>query len=80
MNKTTEEIKLSVLAMAREDLLHKFQQILEAFRMTADDNNRASLFEVQFDFIRDGYPTTEEINKRAEEMYSFVTGEAKISQ
>jgi hypothetical protein len=80
MNKTTQEIKLDVLAMAREDLTHRFHQVMDTFRLSADENNKASLFEAQFDFIRDGYPTTEEIINRAEELYSFLVEKNNISQ
>lgn len=80
MNKTAEEIKLNVLAMAREDLVHRFQQVIDTFRITADENNKASLFEAQFDFIREGYPTTEEVVKRAEELYAFIVGNKEVSQ
>lgn len=72
MNKNAYEIRLDVLTMAREDLLNRFHQMLEAFRLASDDANKSSLFEAQFELIRDGYPTTEEINKRAEELYEFV--------
>ncbi len=72
MNKNAYEIRLDVLTMAREDLLNRFHQMLESLRLASDDTSKSALFEAQFELIRDGYPTTEEINKRAEELYQFV--------
>jgi hypothetical protein len=80
MNKTTEEIKLEILSIAREDLMYRFNQLLETFRVTAGENNKEALFEAQFELIRDGYPTAEEIKERAEALYLFVAGGEVISQ
>jgi hypothetical protein len=72
MNKNAYEIRFDVLALAREDLMSKFFQTLEAFRSTIVEEQKTDFLQAQLDVIG-SFPSTEDILARAKELYAFVS-------
>jgi hypothetical protein len=68
--KNAYEIRLEVLQMAHSDLFHKFNEGMALIRYLADKNNEYS--EVT-DKIDSTFPKADDILKRAEELYAFVS-------
>ena len=79
MSKTKEEIKLALIEMAREDLMTRFQLILETFKMSESEENKAAVFEAQFELLEKHYPEADAITARAAHMGAYVL-EEEISQ
>ena len=73
------EVKLTLLAMAREDLMGKFQLALEIIRSGVNENNIDTMLDLQLTYINQEYPSVEAIAARADEMLAYVEGRA-ISQ
>ena len=68
--KNAYEIRLDVLSMAHSDLGCKFQEKLNFYR-TFDENGSA--IQPSEEIIDRLFPKTEDILKRAEELYAFVS-------
>lgn len=72
MNKNAYEIRLDVLSLAHNDLVHqasqKYELELEQIRTAASIQNIAP----DFSGVVFNYPTTDAIRARAEELYQFV--------
>lgn len=66
MNKNAYEIRLEVLQLAHSDSLIQFSETINSFR---DDKHGR----IDPDIIKKYFPKTEDIKKRAEELYSFVS-------
>ncbi len=73
------EVKLNLLAMAREDLMGKFQLALETIRSGVNQNNVDTMLDLQLTYINQEYPSVEAIAARADEMLAYVEGR-NISQ
>jgi hypothetical protein len=73
------EVKLNLLAMAREDLMGKFQLALETIRSGVNQNNIDTMLDLQLTYINQEYPSVEAIAARADEMLAYVEGR-NISQ
>ena len=68
--KNAYEIRLDVLRMAHGDLVNKFQEKLNIHRSVGADGNINHPSEEIIDKL---FPKADDILKRAEELYSFVS-------
>lgn len=68
--KNAYEIRLDVLSMAHGDLLNKFQEKLNFYRSFDETGKPIQPSEEIIDKL---FPKADDILKRAEELYSFVS-------
>lgn len=68
--KNAYEIRLDVLGMAHGDVMHKFQEKLNLHRSVDNDGKMIQPSEETIDKL---FPKADDILKRAEELYSFVS-------
>lgn len=68
--KNAYEIRLDVLSMAHGDLVNKFQEKLNIHR-SFDDNGK--FIQPSEETIDKLFPKADDILKRAEELYAFVS-------
>lgn len=73
------EIKLQLFAMAREDLMSRFQLALEVIRAGVNSSNMESMLDLQLTYINQEFPSVEAVAARADQMLACIEGR-EISQ
>jgi hypothetical protein len=73
------EVKLQLFAMAREDLMSRFQLALETIRAGVNADNMESMLDLQLTYINQEFPSVEAIAARANQMLAHIEG-GNISQ
>ncbi len=66
-NKNAYEIRLEILHMAHNDAMQKYLQTISVYR--ENDNSKLTIKQLE-----ESFPKTEDIKKRAKELYFFIEG------
>jgi hypothetical protein len=73
-----KEIKLNLISIAREDLMHRFNLMLETFRAHGPEK-KEDAFGSQLELIESYYPSVEAIVTRADEMLLYINEGSEIN-